>query len=162
MILVWLFAAVLVGLGGLVFVSGRRFGLLALGLAMGAWLAEWWSSELAIWWSQLGKQVTGLPTSVLMTLLLTLLPVVAMSLSGPVYQKQRSRVLAAVALVVLAAALLVRPLGLYVQLDGLGWQLYQVVAEQWQLVASAGLLLALTELIVLQMSSPRRGRPKKG
>ena len=68
----------------LAFVLNRRFGMLALSLAVGALLAELWAEWLAGVIGGLGvSNVAGLPNGVVATIILTVGPLVLLLVTGP-------------------------------------------------------------------------------
>lgn len=144
-----LFGAILVAVFMIAFVSSRRFGPLALSLAAGFLLSEWWVSWLTELLDGLKLAVSWLPNGVIAALILTLIPLFALLLGGPRYQRKHEKIISAVAIAFLTAALLVVPLGKYVSLDGQAMDLYKVFANSWRYIATAGLVLGLVDLFLL-------------
>lgn len=94
----------------LAFLSKRRFGTLGLALAAGALLAN----QLTVW---LAGNLTNfdvytgiLPEKVAANIALTLLPALALLLSGPAYVKKKQAVIGALAFAVMATMLILAPL----------------------------------------------------
>jgi membrane protein len=144
-----LFGAILVAVFMIAFVSSRRFGPLALSLAAGFLLSEWWVSWLTELLDRLKLAVSWLPNGVIAALILTLIPLFALLLGGPRYQRKHEKIISAVAIAFLTAALLVVPLGKYVSLDGQAMDLYKVFANSWRYIATAGLVFGLVDLFLL-------------
>lgn len=144
-----LFGAILVAVFMIAFVSSRRFGPLALSLAAGFLLSEWWVSWLTGLLDGLKLAVSWLPNGVIAALILTLIPLFALLLGGPRYQRKHEKIISAVAIAFLTAALLVVPLGKYVSLDGQAMDLYKVFANSWRYIATAGLVFGLVDLFLL-------------
>ena len=116
------------------FVSSRRFGPLALALATGFLLSEWWGNWLAGVLDSLKLETGLLPNGVISGLVLTLIPLIMLLLSGPRYQKKHERIVSAVGIAFLTAALLVVPLGKYISLDGQALELYRfsrIIGGMW-------------------------------
>ncbi len=144
-----LFGAILVAVFMIAFVSSRRFGPLALSLAAGFLLSEWWASWLTGLLDGLKLAVNWLPNGVIAALTLTLIPLFALLLGGPRYQRKHEKIVSAVAIAFLTASLLVVPLGKYVSLDGQALDLYKVFANSWRYIATAGLVFGLVDLFLL-------------
>ncbi len=144
-----LFGAILVAVFMIAFVSSRRFGPLALSLAAGFLLSEWWVSWLTELLDGLKLAVSWLPNGVIAALILTLIPLFALLLGGPRYQRKHEKIISAVAIAFLTAALLVVPLGKYVSLDGQAMDLYKVFANSWRYIATVGLVFGLVDLFLL-------------
>lgn len=149
MAVIILFGAIVAVTFLMAFVSGRRFGPLALALAAGAMLAGFWSEWLAVLIGGLGVSVPGLPNGVLATVIMTIAPLCLLLLGGPKYQKKHERVLAAVLIALVTAALLVKPLGQFMTLEGDALAVYKVLNEWWRVVVTAGLLAGLADVFML-------------
>lgn len=131
------------------FLSGRRFGPLALSLAAGAMLAEIWAGWLVVVVAGLGFEVPGLPHGVIATLIILLGPLLMLLLGGPRYFKKFERVASALCIALLTAALLVEPLGQYMTLDADALRVYSLLVEWQPYVITAGLGLGLIDLFLL-------------
>lgn len=94
----------------LAFFSKRRFGTLGLALAAGALLAN----QLTVWLAgnltHLDIYTGILPEKVAAIIDLTLLPALALLLSGPAYVKKKQAVIGAAAFSVMATMLILAPL----------------------------------------------------
>ena len=93
------------------FFSGRRFGVMALSLAVGSLLVSWWGRLLADQLHGLDITIAGLPQTIFATLILLLLPLVAVLISGPKYHKKREKIISSAGIAILIVALLTVPLG---------------------------------------------------
>lgn len=133
----------------LAFVSNRRFGPLALALAAGSMLADFWASGLAIIIGGLGVNMPELPSGLLATVVLLMSPLLLLLFGGPRYSGKYQRVASAAMIALLTAALLVRPLGQYITLDGETLKFYKILHDWWQYVATVGLLIGLIDLFLL-------------
>lgn len=149
-----LFCIILSAVFFLSFVFGRRFGPLALSLAAGSMLANFWSSWLAGLISDLGVKIAWLPNGVISALILTMLPLFVLLLGGPKYSKKHQRIISALAIAVFTAALLVVPLGRFITLDSGGFQVYKVLNYWWKYIVSVGLILGLVDLFLLHGANP--------
>ena len=140
------------------FVSSRRFGPLALALAAGFLLAEWWSNWLGSILDGFGMELDWLPNGVIAVLLLLLAPLFALLASGPKYQKKHLKIVSAAGIAFLAAALLVMPLGKFMSLDGQALELYKMFAGAWRYIATTGLVLGVVDLFLAHTASGRSSK----
>lgn len=131
------------------FFSGRRFGAMALSLAVGSLLSSWWGRWLADEMNSLGVSAAGLPQTILATLILLLLPFAATLVSGPKYGKKREKMISAVAIAVLVVALLIVPLGGFIKMDDLSLTIYKSLAGVWRYLATAGFVAGVIDLLLL-------------
>ncbi len=153
-----LFGAILVAVFMIAFVSSRRFGPLALSLAAGFLLSEWWASWLTGLLDGLKLAVNWLPNGVIAALTLTLIPLFALLLGGPRYQRKHEKIVSAVAIAFLTASLLVVPLGKYVSLDGQALDLYKIFANNWRYIATLGLVCGVIDLFMLHTGRHKPGK----
>ena len=153
-----LFGVIVAVIFAAAFVSSRRFGPLALALAAGFLLAEWWSSWLGSILDGFGMELDWLPNGVIAVLLLLLAPLFALLASGPKYQKKHMKIISAAGIAFLAAALLVMPLGKFMSLDGQALELYKMFAGAWRYIATAGLVLGVVDLFLAHTASARTSK----
>lgn len=153
-----LFGVIVAVIFAAAFVSSRRFGPLALALAAGFLLAEWWSSWLGSILDGFGMELDWLPNGVIAVLLLLLAPLFALLASGPKYQKKHMKIVSAVGIAFLAAALLVMPLGKFMSLDGQALELYKMFAGAWRYIATTGLALGVVDLFLAHTASGRSSK----
>lgn len=153
-----LFGVIVAVIFAAAFVSSRRFGPLALALAAGFLLAEWWSNWLGSILDGFGMELDWLPNGVIAVLLLLLAPLFALLASGPKYQKKHMKIVSAAGIAFLAAALLVMPLGKFMSLDGQALELYKMFAGAWRYIATAGLVLGVLDLFLVHTASARTSK----
>lgn len=153
-----LFGVIVAVIFAAVFVSSRRFGPLALALATGFLLAEWWSNWLSSILDGFGMELNWLPNGVIAVLLLLLAPLFALLASGPKYQKKHMKIVSAAGIAFLAAALLVMPLGKFMSLDGQALELYKMFAGAWRYIATTGLVLGVVDLFLAHTASGRSSK----
>ena len=153
-----LFGVIVAVIFAAAFVSSRRFGPLALALAAGFLLAEWWSSWLGSILDGFGMELDWLPNGVIAVLLLLLAPLFALLASGPKYQKKHMKIVSAAGIAFLAAALLVMPLGKFMSLDGQALELYKMFAGAWRYIATTGLVLGVVDLFLARTASARTSK----
>lgn len=158
MSIIILFGAILAIVFTIAFVSSRRFGPLALSLAAGFLLSEWWASWLTGLLDGLKLAVSWLPNGVIAALTLTLIPLFTLLLGGPRYQRKHEKIISAVAIAFLTASLLVVPLGKYVSLDGQALDLYKIFSNNWRYVATLGLVCGVIDLFMLHTSGHKPGK----
>lgn len=155
-----LFGVIVAVIFAAAFVSSRRFGLLALALAAGFLLAEWWSSWLAGVLDGFGIALDWLPNGVIAVLLLLLAPLFALLVGGPKYHNRYMKIVSAAGIAFLAAALLVVPLGKFMLLDGQALALYKMFAGAWRYIATAGLVLGVLDLFLAHTAKSGSGSKK--
>ena len=155
-----LFGVIVAVIFAAAFVSSRRFGPLALALAAGFLLAEWWSNWLAGVLDGFGIALDWLPNGVIAVLLLLLAPLFALLASGPKYQKKHMKIVSAAGIAFLAAALLVMPLGKFMSLDGQALELYKMFADAWRYIATTGLVLGVVDLFLAHTAKSGSGSKK--
>lgn len=153
-----LFGVIVAVIFAAAFVSSRRFGPLALALAAGFLLAEWWSNWLGSILDGFGMELDWLPNGVIAVLLLLLAPLFALLASGPKYQKKHMKIVSAAGIAFLAAALLVMPLGKFMSLDGQALELYKMFAGAWRYIATTGLVLGVVDLFLAHTASGRTSK----
>lgn len=163
MSVVLLFGGVAVAVTALAFVLNRRFCVLALVLAAGALLAELWAEWLAGVIGGLGvSNVAGLPNGVVVTIILTVGPLVLLLVTGPKGPGKLLRLISAVLVGVLAAAVLVRPLGKFMTLDAEAMKTYKLLSDWWRYVATVGLVVGLVDMSVpLKAKAPAAKKAKR-
>lgn len=141
------------------FLSARRFGVLALGLAAGSVLAGLWAEVLAGRFVQFSEvQSIPMPAGVIASVALLVVPTLLLLLSGPRYRGRWDRVLSAVMVGVLTAAFLVEPLGKYMLLEGQALGVYRWLEGAWQYVVTVGLVLGVIDLFFLHNSSKSKSK----
>lgn len=153
-----LFGVIVAVIFAAAFVSSRRFGPLALALAAGFLLAEWWSNWLGSILDGFGMELDWLPNGVIAVLLLLLAPLFALLASGPKYQKKHMKIVSAAGIAFLAAALLVMPLGKFMSLDGQALESYKMFAGAWRYIATTGLVLGVVDLFLAHTASGRSSK----
>ena len=158
MSIIILFGAILAIVFTIAFVSSCRFGPLALSLAAGFLLSEWWASWLTGLLDGLKLAVSWLPNGVIAALTLTLIPLFALLLGGPRYQRKHEKIISAVAIAFLTASLLVVPLGKYISMDGQALDLYKIFANNWRYIATLGLVCGVIDLFMLHTGGHKPGK----
>lgn len=132
------------------FVSGRRFGVLALSLAAGSILSEMWVGWLASLFSRYGLELSWMPIGVLAAVTLLIAPLLLLLFNGPKYSSKYERVFSALATGFMTAAFLVEPFGQFIALEGEALEAYLWLSDHWRYVITAGLVLGLVDLFLMQ------------
>jgi len=157
---VLLFLAIVISSAFISFLSGRRFGALALSLSAGSVLSGLWAEQLADWLADSGWQVAWLPADVLSTVAILLVPVIFLLISGPKYQTKRDRIIASLMFGLLTASFLVQPLGGLMNLEGDALVAYNWLAEIWQYVVSVGLAIGVIDIFLTHSKKPSKSDKK--
>lgn len=131
------------------FFAGRRFGVMALSLAVGSLLSSWWGGWLAGLLNNFDIAVPGIPSTILATLILLLLPLVATLISGPKYGKKHKKIISAAAISVLMIALLIVPLGGFIKMDNSSLVVYRMLVGVWRYLATAGFVAGVIDLLLM-------------
>lgn len=129
----------------LAFLSKRRFGTLGLALAAGALLAN----QLTVW---LAGNLTNfdiytgvLPEKVAANIALTLLPALALLLSGPAYVKRKQAVVGAAAFAVMATMLILAPLASVLPSDENSRTILSFIANYNDVILTALIVFAIVD-----------------
>ena len=154
------FIVVLVLLFALAFVTKRRFGVLGLALAAGAMLSSLWATKLTPLVEQAGVSVDRPPLETIVAVVLVLLPAVLLLFSGPSYRELPMRLIGAFCFAALALALLVEPLASALVLQGNSKEIYDFFVDNRVYIVTAGLILALLDILVTRTSKHHRGGHK--
>ena len=144
-----------------VFLSSRRFGVLALSLAAGSVLSGLWAGWLADMLTRYGITFDWLPVNAFAIGLLLMLPLVLMLFKGPKHPTTSGKIISAVAIGLLTAAFLVQPLGRHMVLEGDALAVYQWIAEYWQYVVTVGLSLGVVDVLLMSTKRPDKDKSKK-
>lgn len=150
------FVIVLAVLFVLAFFTKRRFGVLGLALAAGAMLSSLWAATLTPIIAETGFSVDRPPLITLVSIALVLLPAVLLLFSGPSYRDLPMRVVGALCFAALALALLVEPLESALVLTGDSKTVYDFFLANRVYIVTAGLILALIDLLMIHTSGRRK------
>ena len=150
------FGIILIALFGLAFLTKRRFGVLGLALAAGAMLSSLWADSLTPVIANAGFVVDKPPLITVVAVGLVLLPAVILLFSGPSYKDMPLRIVGAFAFAALAVALLIEPLGSALVLLDEGKTVYDFFVEYRVYIVTAGLILALLDILATRTPGRRR------
>ena len=154
------FVVVLLLLFGLAYFTKRRFGVLGLALAAGSMLSELWAAQLTPLVADAGLVVQNPPLITIVSVVLVLLPALLLLFSGPSYHDKPMEILGAIMFAALAFALLVEPLGSALVLQDQGKLVYDFFAENRVYIVTAGLIVAVIDLLALHSGRIRRPSSK--
>lgn len=129
----------------LAFLSKRRFGTLGLALAAGALLAN----QLTVW---LAGNLTNfdvytgvLPEKVAANIALTLLPALALLISGPAYVKRKQAAVGAAAFAAMATMLILAPLASVLPSDENNRTILSFIANYNDVILTALIVFAIVD-----------------
>ena len=134
------------------YVTKRRFGVLGLALAAGSMLSGLWAAKLTPLVRDAGLVVDNPPLITIVSVTLVLLPALVLLFSGPSYQDIPRRIIGALLFASLAFALVIEPLGSALVLQGQGKQLYDFFVENQVYIVTAGLIIAVVDLLMTHTS----------
>jgi len=147
--------AIALVLFGLAFVTKRRFGVLGLGLAAGAVLAQSWSSDLARVLTAQHVPVDPLSAPAAATIVLTMVPALLLLIAGPKYTVRRYAFMGALLFAILGTSLLLGPLTTALPImDGGVKPAFDLMAEWQNLLIASGIALAIVDMLHANSSKP--------
>ena len=138
--------AIIIALFVLVFVSKRRFGVLALGLAAGSVLSSLWAERLIPIVQTFDVTIGTLSLAGMVSTLLVVAPAILLLFSGPSYHSVQGRAIGALIITILAAAFLIVPLGSILVLEGVSRDVFTFIAEYQVYIVTVGIGLALFDV----------------
>lgn len=132
--------------------SGRRFGILALGLAAGYILNNLWAEQLAGFLDRMGF-ASELGSSALLGLGITLFaPMVILLFGGPKYSHKSSRLISAIMIAILSIVFLVEPLVALVAMDDAAISIYSLLVGYLPYAITFGLILGVLDIALTRAS----------
>lgn len=148
-------AAIILVLFVLAFVTRRRFGVIALALLAGSYLAQTWAGHITPYVVQSGINLSslGVPIIVAVTVVITLLPALILLVNSPKYHGKWQRAIAALAFGLLAGVLLVPTLFSVLPSDQLGRTIDTFVSRNRTLLITAATILAIIDLFLSSSKS---------
>jgi len=130
------------------FLSKRRFGLLSLGLAAGAIVSPIWGDNAGYIVSATGLVAEGPLVNAVAYSAIILLPAILFMFHGYTYKHMFERIIGSILFTLLAASFLIGPIGDVFVLTGPAAGVYQWFVNNHELIISAGLALAVADLLV--------------
>lgn len=143
----------------LAFLSGRRFGVLGLALAAGAFLSHAWSGQLIGLLERADVTLASLSMAGVVSISLVLLPAAVLLFSGPSYGSKKGRAVGAGLFAVFAITLVAEPISSMLVLDELGRTFFDYLASHQAYIITAGVALAVLEVLATHTVSGR-SKPK--
>lgn len=129
------------------FITKRRFGVLGLALAAGAFMSGLWVGDLTPIVAEVGVQLIKPPLESVVSAGLIMLPAVILLLSGPTYRPGLSRNVGALLFAVFAGVLLLEPLGSALVIEGVGQSIYDILTRYRNEIITACLAIALFDTL---------------
>lgn len=143
------------------FVFKRRFGVLGMGLAVGAILSDIWTDSLIDLAGQNGIIIESYgPMAV--SLIVVMAPVVALFFKGYSCRPLLLRLISSAMFAVLAMAFLIEPLSHSVVVSGPGAELFNMLLEKRNLIIGVGLALAVVDFLLAKPAHKGHHRAHNG
>ncbi|MFI5212524.1 MAG: hypothetical protein ACHQTE_01005 [Candidatus Saccharimonadales bacterium] len=142
-----IFLAIIVVLFVVAFVTKRRFGVLGLALATGAFISTLWVGDLTPIIAQTGVVLVKPPLESVVGAALILLPATVLLLSGPTYRSGKQRFIGAALFAILATVLLLEPLGSALVINGVGKPVYEFLQSRHVAIITVCLVIAVLDLL---------------
>lgn len=152
MTFVMIFLLLIMTLFAIAFLTKRRYGVLALGLAAGAMLSTLWVGDLTPIIAQAGFVLVRPPLESVVASLLTLLPAMLLMVNGPAYHKAFQRTAGALLFAVLATVLLLEPLGAALIIEGAGKEVYDFLVTNRIAIITVCLIAAIMDILFTKTS----------
>ncbi|RYX79201.1 hypothetical protein EON76_00575 [bacterium] len=134
----------------LVFVTKRRFGMLGLALTAGATLSGLWASDLTPYVQQAGLDLVAPPLETVISVVLILLPAVALLFSSPKVHKLRQKLISATLFALLALGFMQESLGTALVLEGQGKVVFGYLTQYHGWIITVGIVYALFDLLFVK------------
>ena len=139
---------------GLVFFSRRRFGMLGLALAAGVTLGSIWGVDAGVVLSSISVLPSGQSTDAIAVAILTMLPALLLLTKGKKTKKVGLKIFSGVMFVIVSLAVLVNPLSSMLPLDATGVVLYSTLLQYQSLIISAGIVVAVLDILFAKTPKP--------
>lgn len=139
-----------------VFLSGRRFGLLGLALAAGSMLSALWARQLAAMLEGVTIPPFGVVLANFVPVLLVIAPAAFLLLRGPRYRGKRGRLLGAILFTLLALTLVAEPLSGLIPLGGIDQVVFGFIEENRVYILTIGLVVAIFDMLKHRETPARR------
>lgn len=130
----------------LAYVTKRRFGVLALGLAAGSILAHLWVGDLTPIVADAGIDMIQPPLESVVAATITVTPALLLLLSGPVYRSGIWRAVGGLIFAILVVTFLLDSFGSALVIEDPGKSVYDFLVDNRTLIISAGLILGLFDV----------------
>lgn len=138
------------------YITKRRFGILGLALAAGSLLSANWAGTLTPFLEGHGIYVTAPPLGSLVQIGLILAPPVLLLFGGPAYDKRMARAVGSLVFAILALTFLADILNSILVLASPGSTMLQFLHNYQSDIITAGLVLAITDMLFTHKPNLRR------
>lgn len=152
----FIIAFILLALFILVYLTGRRFGVLGLALCAGSLLSASWTDALTPLVQKHGVTLLSPPLTSVIAGALILLPPLLLLFSGPRYAGSLLRLGGAICFALLALTFLLGPLATALPSDHLGAGSYEVLQRFRNLIIVIGIGLALLDILLMRSAPHKR------
>lgn len=142
----------------IVFLTKRRYGILAMALAAGYLISTNWAGSVTPFIEQQGVVLVSPPLASVVATALTLLPPLLLLFSGPKYSDMFSRIVASAGFTVLAIAFLLLPFGNALLLEGQALDAFKAISEWQSVIIVVGLVAAVLDVMLYK---PPKDKDKK-
>lgn len=131
------------------FVTKRRFGVLGLALAAGAFLSATWTNDLVSVIGRIDATAASMVSAGAVATGLVIAPAVLLLFSGPSYRKLHTRIIGSVYFALFATFLMITPLSTIVDFGPVGRQLLEFFDQYEPYIVTVGIVLALIDLLAI-------------
>ncbi|MBH1980355.1 hypothetical protein I8H83_02695 [Candidatus Saccharibacteria bacterium] len=137
----------------LAYVTKRRFGVLGLALAAGYVLSRLWEQDIPLLVDRIGVEFVAVSSVTVMTLLVILLPSIALLFGGPTYKTKRGRLVGSALYAVLAVVFSLGALEYSLVLMGQGREVFEFLLANQQYILTIALAGAVVDIMHARSSS---------
>ena len=132
------------------FLTRRRFGILGLALFAGSYLAHTWTGAATPFIEKVGLDLTrlGVPTSIFVGALLTLLPAIILLANSPKYKGKEAKFFGSLGFTALAIILLVPMLKPAFIGDSTSDNLDTFIVANYSILITIGLIASIVDLFL--------------
>lgn len=150
--------AIIIGIAALAlfalaYVTKRRFGVLGLALAAGYVLSRLWEQDIPLLVDRIGIEFEAVSSVTVVTLLVILLPSIALLFGGPTYKTKRGRLIGSALYAVLAVVFSLGALEYSLVLMGQGREVFEFLLANQQYILTIALAGAVVDIMHARSSS---------
>ena len=150
--------AIIIGIAALAlfalaYVTKRRFGVLGLALAAGYVLSRLWEQDIPLLVDRIGIEFEAASSVTVVTLLVILLPSIALLFGGPTYKTKRGRLIGSALYAVLAVVFSLGALEYSLVLMGQGREVFEFLLANQQYILTIALAGAVVDIMHARSSS---------
>lgn len=141
------------------FLSGRRFGPLALALVAGSVLSELWARSLSQTFNMTGLMIASVPIETMAAIVLVVAPPLLILPASPAYHQKAARIFGS-ALVALLAATLLLTGSMVLPVSGTGSTAYEYIKRNHTAIVTIGIAAALADMALTRHKKAPRPHDK--